>query len=369
MTQPLRVLALVTDAFGGHGGIAQYNRDFLTALADMPGIACVIVLPRQGDGAAFIPRGISQQKPHRSRIAYALATLTELLRGRVDLVFCGHLFLAPLALLLARIKRAKLVVQLHGIEAWLRPTRLRRTAVDQADLALCVSRHTRAAVLGWSTIAPERVVIVPNTVGTMFRPGDRATMRQRHDLAGKRVLLTVARMDSRERYKGHDRIFAAIPALVQAGHDIVYLIAGSGDDRQRLETLAREAGVGERVRFLGHVPPRELIDLYCAADLFVMPSTGEGFGIAFLEAAACGTPTVGLLAGGARDALGDGELGHAVRAEDLTATLLRLLAEPEPDRDALSAAAHARFGHDTFLKHVRSALDRLFDLRPPCQMR
>ena len=82
---------------------------------------------------------------------------------------------------------------------------------------LCVSRYTRAAVVGWAAIAPERVVVVPNTVAEGFTPGDGSALRAALGLDGKRVLLTVGRMDSRERYKGHDRVIAAIPALVAAG--------------------------------------------------------------------------------------------------------------------------------------------------------
>ena len=159
--------------------------------------------------------------------------------------------MAPLAALITRLKGAKLIVQTHGVEAWPRPSRLQRAALEAADLVLCVSRHTRAAVLSWAAIAPERVLVVPNTVREAFTPGDDSTQRAALALEGKRVLLTVGRMDSRERYKGHDRVIAAIPDLVAKGHDICYLVVGEGDDRARLEALARDAGVSERVRFLG----------------------------------------------------------------------------------------------------------------------
>jgi phosphatidyl-myo-inositol dimannoside synthase len=69
---------------------------------------------------------------------------------------------------------------------------------------------------------------------------------------------------------------------------------GEGDDRERFEKIAREIGVAERVRFLGAVDQQRLVAAYRMADLFVMPSTGEGFGIAFLQAMASGTPALGL---------------------------------------------------------------------------
>ena len=108
------------------------------------------------------------------------------------------------------------------------------------------------------------------------------------------MLLTVGRMASCERYKGHDHVIAAIPDLVRRGHDVVYLIIGEGDDRARLEEIARKIGVAERVRFLGAVDQEHLAGSYRMADLFVMPSAGEGFGIAFLEAMASGTPAFGF---------------------------------------------------------------------------
>jgi len=251
---------------------------------------------------------------------------------------------------------------MHGVEAWSRPSRLQRVATETADLVLCVSRYTRACVAGWAAISPERVVVLPDTVGKSFAPGDGSALRRTLGILDKCVLLTVGRMDPRERGKGHDRVIAAIPGLVSSGYDIVYLIVGEGDDQVRLEALARQAGIAERIRFLGAIPPQHLPEACRIADLFVMPSTQEGFGIAFLEAMASGTPALGLAVGGAPDALADGELGTVVAADDLSATIGRLLAAPRPDPDALSEAVRGRFGHAVFRAQVGMALDRL--LRP-----
>jgi phosphatidyl-myo-inositol dimannoside synthase len=361
--QVVTVLALVTEAFGGRGGIAQYNRDFLRALAASPEISAITVLPRNAPDPPIAGARIIQAPPRASRLVYSIRALLTALRQRTDVVFCGHLYMAPLAWLIAQLKGAKLVIQIHGIEAWSRPSGLRRAATEAADLVLCQSRHSRARVVGWAAIAPERVVILPVTFGKGFAPGDGSATRRTLGIANKYVLLTVARMDSRERGKGQDRVIAAIPSLVSKGYDVGYLIAGEGDDRVRLEGLARQTGVAERVRFLGAVPPKHLREIYRVPDLFVMPSIQEGFGIAFLEAMASGTPALALDVAGARDALADGELGTVVsKADDFPGAIARLLDSPRSDPSALSRAVCARFGRALFRAQLAVALENLLQL-------
>jgi phosphatidyl-myo-inositol dimannoside synthase len=356
----LSCLALVTDAFGGTGGIAQYNRDFLAALAASPVFSAVAVLPRNPGKPVNLPERITQAPACPGKLRYAAGAVIAALKYRPDIVFCGHLHLAPLAAAVARLVRARLTVQTHGIEVSPASSRLRRLAVEAADLVLSVSRHTRAAVLAWADMPPERVVVVPNTVGDLYTPGDGSALRAAWGLAGNRVLLTVGRLDSRERYKGHDRVIAAISELVAGGHDIAYVVIGDGDDRSRLSEVARGLGVTERVHFVGFVAPETLVEAYRMADLFVMPSTGEGFGIAFLEAMACGTPSLGLAIGGACDALGDGDLGTALgRADNLAAAIGRLLAQPPPEAQELAGRVRARFGRDAFTSRLLRAVETI----------
>jgi phosphatidylinositol alpha-1,6-mannosyltransferase len=353
---------LVTEAFGGRGGIAQYNRDLLGALAAAEAVSSITVLPRLAPDPVVAPAGIRLDPPRLGRVHYAVAALRAALATRPDFVFCGHLYMAPLCAFIARLTHAKLIVQMHGIEAWPRPSRVQRRAVEAADLVLCVSRFTRACVLGWAAMAPEKLLVLPNTVGVAFTPGDGSALRAAWGLEDKRVLLTVGRMDSRERYKGHDRVIDAIPTLVAAGNDVVYLIVGEGDDRERLEIRAREAGLADRVRFVGVVEMPKLIEIYRMADLFVMPSTGEGFGIAFLEAMASGTPALGLDVAGAVDALADGELGTCVNESGLAAVLTRALKSSNRDRDreVLASAVRGRFGWQNFSGGACAAVARVF---------
>jgi phosphatidylinositol alpha-1,6-mannosyltransferase len=356
MVEPsLRVLALVTDAFGGRGGIAQYNRDFLSSLATCDRIGDVIVLPRAiATPLGTLPSGVRQLPPVQGRLAFSLAALWA---GRVhrpiDVVFCGHLFMAPLAAVIARLLHARLWVQVHGTEAWQELSRLYRHSVEAADLVTAVSRYTRRHMLEWIGIDPARVKILPNTVDPRFHPGPkRGYLLDRHDARGKKILMTVSRLAGSERYKGHDRVIRSLPQVLLHHPEAIYLIVGDGDDRPRLEALASEFAVQDKVRFAGLVASEDLPDYYRLADVLVMPSTGEGFGIVFLEAMACAIDVIGGNQDGSIDPLGDGAVGSAIDPEDseeLVSAISAALRKP-----AGNVVGATRFKPQVFSKHIQA---------------
>ncbi len=346
----MRVLALVTDAFGGTGGIAQYNRDFLAALAAADTVSDVLVLPRQAQPFTdALPRTLRQLPPIHARIPYSLeAYRVSRALPRADVIFCGHIFMSPLAAFLARRHRARLWIQTHGIDAWEPYTGIARVAARTADLVTCVSRFTRDRLLAWLDLEPWRVRVLPNTVGEAFTPGPApAALRERYRLGTRRVLLTISRLWAGDRYKGHDRVIAALPGLLRAGADVAYLIVGSGDDVPRLEQVAAMKGVGDRVIFAGAVSSDELADHYRLADVFIMPSIKEGFGIVFLEAAACGIPVIGGNRDGSWDALREGRLGRAIDPDDedqlVEAVLAALERGKAPDTTSVDVFRRQRF--------------------------
>jgi phosphatidylinositol alpha-1,6-mannosyltransferase len=354
----VRVLALVTEAFGGHGGIAQYNRDFLSALARCDRVGDVIVLPRRtATSVSTLPPGVRQLRPVESKLGYSLSTLwTAITHQPIEVVFCGHLNMAPLAAGICRVLNAPLWLQVHGIEVfWHEPSALKCRSVQSARIVTTVSRHTRRRLLHWVGIDPARVKVLPNTVNPQYQPGPKPTyLFERHAAGGKKVLLTVSRLDSRERYKGHDRVIRSLPRVLQQHPDTIYLIVGDGDDRPRLESLAVECGVAKNVQFAGLVPSEELPDYFRFADVFVLPSTGEGFGIVFLEAMATGVRVIGGSQDGSRDALCDGALGTLVdpeNSEELASAILAALDDPARTGDRTS-----RFKPDLFTDHLNALL-------------
>jgi glycosyltransferase involved in cell wall biosynthesis len=310
---------LVTDAFGSFGGISQFNRDFLAALNACPSVERVHVLPRliTEPIEEVIPEAvIFNRKASRSRVAFATQLLRHSLRAeRADLVICGHLHLLPLAWLAARYQQTRLALIVHGYEAF-GPSRhpLTNCLVDRINAFIAVSRYSADRFVQWSNVARDRGFILPCSVDVnRFTPGERdRRLVERYGLRSSKVMLTVGRMAAGERYKGFDEVIDVLPQLLRQFPDLKYLIVGDGSDRARVEAKVRVAGLSHCVIFAGRIPESEKVAHYNLADVYVMPSYGEGFGIALIEAAACGTAIVGSSVDGARDALLDGCLGRTV---------------------------------------------------------
>jgi phosphatidylinositol alpha-1,6-mannosyltransferase len=202
------------------------------------------------------------------------------------------------------------------------------------------------------------LVVPPGVDVERFRPAEevgRTETRRRHGLpAGAPLVLGVSRLVPR---KGFDVAIEAVSRLDRTAH---LALAGAGRDRARLARRAGRAGLGERFHLLGRVPDATLADLYAAADVFVMPCRErwaglevEGFGIVFLEAAACGVPAVAGRSGGAPEAVADGQTGYVVEPRDgaAVAGALDALLSDAGLRRRMGAAARRRaeehFAYDT----------------------
>lgn len=356
----VRILALITDGFGGHGGIAQYNRDFLTALAQTDSVGEIVAALRQGQAKRdALPPKVRELPATFNKIGYSLRAIgAAATQGPFDIVFCGHIAHAPVAAVIARNLGVPLWLQLHGIDAWTCPPLPVRWGVEQSDLVTVVSRYTKRKFLAWANIHPERVRVLPNTVSDRFVPGTKSRqLLERYGLDGKRILLTVSRISLDDRYKGHHRVLAVMPDLLRSFPDLVYVIAGDGNGRERLEDLAHEQELGNSIKFIGKVDDADLPDLYRAADVFVMPSTKEGFGIVFLEAMRSGVPVVGGNGDGSMDPLRDGAACYAVSCDDrgeLSEAIRSALQKP------CHCAHHAEiFNFTAFSKQCAAVMDHM----------
>ncbi len=355
----MRILALVTDSFGGTGGIARYNQYFLSALARRNDIERIIVIGRNHSASnQDIPSKILIKKTSQSKWGYALCALKTVLAERpFQLIFCGHLNLIWLTAVLAKIARVSYWLQLYGIEAWY-PKSVYFSPLKKAALVTALSRHTRERFIHWSHIQPARVKILPSPYDQRFKPGTKpAYLLKRYEAENRKILLTLSRLSSDERYKGHERVIKIVPQLLQVYSNLVYFIGGEGDDRERLNEIVMKLGLQEKVKFIGPIAENELADHYRMADLFVMPSTGEGFGIVFLEAAACGIPIVAGNQDGSVDALLEGKLGFLVdpnNSDQLERAICQGLSQARTDHEMVE-----RFSYANYSEHVNRLIESL----------
>ncbi len=354
----MRILCLMTDAFGGRGGIAQYNRDFLNALSGIEKVDKVIVLPRLAADEEFqLPEKIVQLKPVFHPAAYSLRALwISLTRGPFDLIFCGHIRMSLLAGLVSLVMRKPLWLQIHGIEAWAKAGRVETFFIKRAVVILSVSRFSRRKILSWANVDPAQVKVLSNAVDlSRFKPGAKPKkLLEQWGLSNCQVMLTVSRLDASERYKGHSLVIKAMPELLKSHPQLRYVIAGSGGDQLFLKCLAKECGVQNEVIFLGQIQESLKPELYHLADVFVMPSKKEGFGIVFLEAMASGVPVIAGNKDGSVDPLRDGENGRLVNPDDLhelTAAIEEQLSGNEYKR-----VSATQFSFSNFKNHLSNIL-------------
>jgi phosphatidyl-myo-inositol dimannoside synthase len=350
----VRVLALVTDAFGGYGGIAQFNRDFISGLAMSGHVSEVVILPRIGSAdSSDIPRKVSQLAPINNKARYSIAACCAATRhGPFDLIFCGHINAAPLGWTLGRVLKVPVWLQTHGVDAWERPSWLTRAAAERSALITTVSRYTRRRMLQWARIDPGCVRILPNTVRPMFSPGPASRpFLIRHGFEGKKIILTVSRIAKTDKYKGHHKVIEALATVRAEYPEIIYVVAGDGDGRADLEQLVNALDLRSCVKFLGRVSDEDVLELYRAASAFIMPSTKEGFGIVFAEAAAAGVHVIGGNQDGSVDALADGIIGRLIDPRSVT-EIAKALLDDLAGRALGNASEIKRFSLFNFRTHV-----------------
>lgn len=349
MTTLLLTLSLRSRA----GGEERYCRAFAEALASSGATVETMSLwdLNEPEGQS---RGAAAGGAGGSRLRMIGTTLRLLVSCRPATVIIGHVLLLPLAILVRLLRpQAQILLLVYGIEVWDAPSRLRRLLIGRGvDRIVAVSEHTATRMAASHRLPRERfnVVTPPAPPAFPFRPGRRRAS----------TILSVSRLGAHTAGKGIEHMIAAMPAVAARVPDARYVIVGDGSDRPRLEKLAAAAGVADRVEFAGAVSDDGLERAYRDADVFVLPSSQEGFGIVFLEAFAHGLPVVAAAAGAAADVVrGRGLLVPPGDPRSLAASVTRMLTEPALRSSCATAGLEAvkgTFSKDSFIARVSGVL-------------
>jgi glycosyltransferase involved in cell wall biosynthesis len=221
------------------------------------------------------------------------------------------------------------------------PRRMIRWAAEHAAGMITVCNALKQEMVGLG-IDPGRITPLRNGVDLeLFQPGDRDALRRELGMEGF-TLMSVGHLEPR---KGHEMVIGALPALPDAR----LFIAGSGPDRNKLEQLAQQLKVDERVRFLGPLPQSELRKYYGGADALVLASSREGWANVLLESMACGTPVVASNVWGTPEVVAAPEAGvlMAERTPKGVADAVRRLRAEYPEHEATRRYAERFSWEDT----------------------
>lgn len=301
-------------------------------------------------------------------------SLTLALTHRFDAI---HAFRALpeglVAWLVARMTFRPVVIYAHGEEltSWGRGGKYRamRFALRHADRVIANSEHTRDTLLKMG-IDPTRITIIyPGVDVSIFRPGlDTTGLRESLGISlDDKLVFSVGRLSRR---KGFDQMIRAVAQLRAEGVAVRYVIAGIGEDADYLDGLIAQYALQGIAHRIGAVSEADLPRWMNACDVFAMPNReingdNEGFGMVFIEAAACGKPSLAGEAGGTGSAVLHGENGLRVDGRNLDAIIdgLRRLLDDDDLRNGLGVAGLKRVGEQFAWEQVARATERILFAR------
>lgn len=282
---------------------------------------------------------------------------------RPDWVLFSHLGLARVARYVPARWSRPYAVFLHGIECWNPLPETDREVLRRASLRIANSALTarRAAA---SNPGIGEIAVCPLALPGSTAAGVSTTARD-----SRPTVLVVGRISRSERYKGHEPLIAAWPAIEAAVPGARLVIAGGGDDLERLRALAAKTSPAG-IELTGFLSRAALEGRYAAASVFALPSRGEGFGVVYLEAMAAGLPCVGSVHDAASEVIVNGETGVLVdpdNREQLASSISALLADSNRARE-MGDAGRTRlmhtFSYEQFRERLISLLRSAFATGP-----
>jgi len=252
--------------------------------------------------------------------------LNILRKGRkADILIISHVNLALLGVIVKLLNpNCRVWLVAHGIEVW-RPLSIlkARFIKKYCDKIICVSNFTKQQMVDWHNVNAQKCIVLNNVVDPFIIHPDEFEkpeyLLNRYSLSHEnQIIFTLTRLASTEQYKGYEQVIKAVSHLKDSFPSLRYILSGQYDSTEeaRIRDLISTCNVSEQVILTGFLDEKELADYFLLADLFVLPSKKEGFGIVFIEALSCGLPVICGNADGSVDAIRNGELGTAIDVKD-----------------------------------------------------
>ncbi|MFW0717076.1 glycosyltransferase family 4 protein [Pedobacter sp. N23S346] len=260
-----------------------------------------------------------------------------------NIIILSHVNLLLFAWILNKIHPKKRIILLaHGIEIWGTLPKWKTIFLRKNTEIWAVSHYTAQQIEKTHHLLPSKIKTLNNSLDPLFSIPTHftkpETLLHRYQISSStKILFTLTRLSSQEQYKGYDQVILALKNLPE---EVIYILAGKADEKEKIRVLnlIAQHHLNHRVILTGFLADDDVQHYFLLADLFVMPSKGEGFGIAFIEAAACGLASIAGNADGSRDALLNGKLGDFVdpdNIEEITSTITKHLALPKDQANVL----------------------------------
>ena len=362
----MEILLLLTSVFGLTGGVHTFNRALIKATDDLAndfGLEVTVFSLLDGDvpfqtAADYMSSGHTRYRGFRgNKTEFAAASL--LAGWRANRVVFGHVNFSLLACGMPKPIKSLVV---HGIDVWRPLPSLQKLGISQMREIFSVSEYTQEALVRFNGMPPVQFHLLPDTLDPFYsRMADRIRPAKELGLPRGRMMLAVTRLVSTEDYKRIDLVIKAMPAILRHAPDAFFVVVGHGGDRSRLEKLAQETSVADRVIFAGFIADELLPSYYDACDLFVLPSLREGFGIVFLEAMHHAKACVGAMAGGIPEVVEDGGTGLLAQPDNVDSfvqCVVRLLGNRQ-ERDAMGRRGRERLEREFSYEKFRARLERV----------
>ncbi len=362
----MRVQYLALTIFSNRGGIEQVSKNWLYTLNNLKENYTTKVSVLYDNSSNF--NYISSDK----FTGYAGKKLWFILKSvfigtKSEINIFSHIHLSIVALLIKLLHpSSKIIFQLHGIEVWRELSYLQKKALTICSQIICVSEFTKNKLLINYPELTNKTIVINNSLDpfalkaydSKLREDFRAQLSFKHD---DKLLIAVGRLNYNEAYKGYDKVIESLYNINNP--KIHYHIIGKYDDNEfkRVSNLITEYKLEDQVKLVGYVDDEILNKYLNAADVFAMPSKGEGFGIVFIESMYRGLRVLAGNADGSVDAVADFKDSKLVCPDSLSEiqdALVEMLKVEfnNNDRLKLSANCHSKFKHEIFSYKILNLL-------------
>ncbi|HKO03890.1 MAG TPA: glycosyltransferase family 4 protein [Candidatus Acidoferrales bacterium] len=373
----LSVFLVGTEFFRSYGGIQYINRLLVRAFCELArNTPLDLEVFSFADGPEHFPSAregdcaVRWHGASRRRGEMAWQLTRRLASTRPDLVLFTHVSLLPLEeMVRALAPRARVAALAHGTEVWRPLEGMAARVLPRVDSFACPSAFTAQKLAEVQGIHPSRVTVIPHGLDPDWTEEGKAgaEMYERPARAA-RQLLSVTRLSRADREgKGIELVLQALPAVVDRCPGVRYMVVGGGGDLPRMAEMVRQLGLESRTELTGARREDGLRQAYAAADIFVLPTQVEGFGVVFLEAMYHRLPVVAVRASATPEVVEDGVTGLLVSPGDsgeLSAALIALLSDDERRR-AMGEAGRQRVERLYRFEHFAGRWERWLAAQVP----